>query len=319
MQKLKSMHIMSQLHSNPGGEEMNHAIRTTASFEGMNNERHDYDACYNYHEEWGLYGLHCHDFYELYIHYGGAKLYCVDNNVYPLEPDQLVVVPPFCMHGLLGDSAPRNYERAFLYITPATLKLCGAGTIDLERFLGKYIQSGQCHFQMSHEDAQQCKILLQQMAQDLHSTSSMTRFTNHVRMVNFLSIACQNMKNAKTTTEPIVVNEVMHEILSYINENYTQQMKLETLARQFGVSVSFLSHEFVRYTGRSVYDYVLHRRVQMAKAMITEAIPLNEVAYRCGFNDYSNFLRVFSKMAGMSPSAFRKRSKEAQKDPKRED
>ena len=53
--------------------------------------------------------------------------------------------------------------------------------------------------------------------------------------------------------------------------------------------------------------------------MITEAIPLNEVAYRCGFNDYSNFLRVFSKMAGMSPSAFRKRSKEAQKDPKRED
>lgn len=295
---------------------MNHTIRMTASFEGMNQERHDYDACYSHHEEWGLYGLHCHDFYELYIHYSGAKFYCVDNNVYPLEANQLVVVPPFCMHGLIGDSAPRNYERAFLYITPATLKTCTAGTIDLDRFFNKYAQSGQCHFQLSPQDALACKAHLQQMAENLNSQSSLTRFTNHVRMLNFLSIVCQNMKNAKTTTEPVVVNDVMQEILSYINEHYTQQMKLETLAHQFGVSVSFLSHEFVRYTGRSVYDYVLHRRVQMAKAMINEAMPLNEVAYQCGFNDYSNFLRVFSKMAGMSPSAYRKRNKEAQKDPK---
>ncbi len=293
---------------------MNHSIQMTASYEGMNIQRHDYDACYNYHEEWSLSKLHCHDFYELYIHYSGAKFYCVDNNVYPLEADQLMVVPPFCMHGLIGDGAPRNYERAFLYITPATLKTCGAGTIDLESFLNKYIQSGQCHFQLSHEDALSCKVYLQQMALDLHSTSSMTRFTNHVRMLNFLSIVCRSMKHAKTTTEPVVVNEVIHDILSYINENYTQTIKLEPLARQFGVSVSFLSHEFVRYTGRSVYDYVLHRRVQMAKAMINDGLPLGEVAYLCGFNDYSNFLRAFSKMAGMSPSAFRKLSKEAKKD-----
>ncbi len=298
---------------------MNHAIRSAASFEGMNNERHDYDACYRHDEAWGLYGLHCHDFYELYIHYKGAKFYCVDNNVYPLDADQLVVVPPFCMHGLIGESAPMDYERAFLYITPTMLKTCGAGVLDLENFLNKYIQNGQCHFQLPHEDALACKEYISQIAQDLHTTSSTTRFANHVRMLNFLSVVCRNMKHAKTTTEPIVVNEVMHEILSYINENYTQQMKLEALAHQFGVSVSFLSHEFVRYTGRSVYDYVLHRRVQMAKAMISEAIPLGEVAYRCGFNDYSNFLRVFSKMAGMSPSAYRKRSKDAQKDPKRTD
>jgi AraC-like DNA-binding protein len=113
--------------------------------------------------------------------------------------------------------------------------------------------------------------------------------------------------------------DTMQRCADYIDRSYAQELSLESLARQFGVSVSFLSHEFVRYTGRSVYDYVLHRRVQMAKAMINEAMPLNEVAYQCGFNDYSNFLRVFSKMAGMSPSAFRKRSKEAQKDPKRTD
>jgi AraC-like DNA-binding protein len=36
---------------------------------------------------------------------------------------------------------------------------------------------------------------------------------------------------------------------------------------------------------------------------------LNDIAYQCGFNDYSNFLRSFGKIVGMSPSQYRKRLK----------
>ena len=58
--------------------------RPTYSAMGMG--RYDYEACYQLDETWGLYGLHCHDFYELYIHLNGAKFYCIDNQVYPVEP-----------------------------------------------------------------------------------------------------------------------------------------------------------------------------------------------------------------------------------------
>ena len=51
---------------------------------------------------------------------------------------------------------------------------------------------------------------------------------------------------------------------------------------------------------------MLYRRVLYAKELIAAGKPLNEVAYQCGFNDYSSFLRSFSKMTGMSPSAYRK-------------
>ena len=114
------------------------------------------------------------------------------------------------------------------------------------------------------------------------------------------------MNRSEQAVEPIVVNEAMQDVLAYINEHYTTSIKLETLARQFGVSVSFLSHEFVKYTGRSVYDYVLYRRVLLAKEMISSGIPLSDVAFQCGFNDYSSFLRAFTKIAGVSPSAYRK-------------
>lgn len=281
-------------------------IALTSSFEGMNNLRHDYDVCYSHDEEWGLYGLHCHDFYELYIHYSGAKFYCVDNSVYPLKEDQLIVIPPFCMHGLLGDSIPVNYERGFVYMMPDMMRTCGAGTLDLERFIAKHTRRGNYMFQLEHEDAMTCKQLLQETSRDLQSPSALVRFGNHAKVLTFMSIIFNAMSRTKASEETVVVNEAIHDVLSYINENYTQPLKLENLARQFGVSVSFLSHEFVKYTGRSVYDYILHRRVLQAKALINAACPLNEVAYQCGFNDYSSFLRTFSKMAGMSPSAYRK-------------
>ena len=37
---------------------------------------------------------------------------------------------------------------------------------------------------------------------------------------------------------------------------------------------------------------------------------LNTIAYQCGFNDYSNFLRSFTKIIGVSPSAYRKQLQE---------
>ena len=70
--------------------------------------------------------------------------------------------------------------------------------------------------------------------------------------------------------------------------------------------MSWLSHEFARFTNRSVYDYILYRRVMLARQQMLGTASLNEIAYQCGFNDYSNFLRSFTRIVGMSPSRYRK-------------
>ena len=285
-------------------------VETRSAYSAMGNNRHDYEACTAYHDEWGLYGLHCHDFYEFYIHLQGARHYCIDNNVYPIAADHLMVIPPFRMHGLIGEQVLQQYARCFLYISPSMLKSCGGGQIDLEALISQNTQSGAFHFRMTPEEAQQCHQLLTDLQQTQDATAPIARFSNYSKLVQFLQIICQVMSRSSETLTPIVVNEAMQEVLAYINKHYTSTVKLETLARQFGVSVSFLSHEFVKYTGRSVYDYVLYRRVLQAKELISTSMPLNEVAYQCGFNDYSSFLRAFTKMAGMSPSAYRKSTRQ---------
>lgn len=281
-------------------------ISQRSSYAAMGMNRHDYEACYSHDQSWGLSSFHCHDFYELYIHFQGASFYCIDNQVYPMEANHLLVVPPFQMHGLVGSQVYHDYERCFLYISPAMLKVCGAGQIDLEQFFATHVHSGHHHFRMTEEEGATCKQIMQDLIKTQEDTSSLGKFSNHTKLLQFLNIICQVLHRSHESIEPVVVNEAMQEILAHVNQHFTAPIKLDSLARQFGVSVSFLSHEFVKYTGRSVYDYVLYRRVLLAKEMISSAMPLSEVAFQCGFNDYSSFLRAFTKMAGMSPSAYRK-------------
>ena len=278
------------------------------SYTAMGHGRHDYEPCYFFDELAGSFGYHCHDFYELYIHFSGADNYCVDNNVYPLQPNQLMIIPPFCLHGFIGDVHFHNYERAYVYVSSRVLQNAGCGQIDLPRLFGSYTDKGQYQFIMLEEDAAICKRLVQEMVAGLHDDTPMGRYANQVRLMSYLHILCQTVSRAQKKVEPIAVNDAMQEVLVYINDHFTQPQQLSDLARRFGMSVSLLSHEFVRFTGRSVYDYVLYRRVQLAKELITSGMQLNDVAYQCGFNDYSNFLRAFRRISDMSPSAYRKLS-----------
>ena len=132
-------------------------------------------------------------------------------------------------------------------------------------------------------------------------------------MINLLNVVCRTMRQTDPVEGEVFGSSIIQEILTYINNHYTQPIRMENLARSFGVSISWLSHEFARFTNRSVYDYVLYRRVMLARQQILGNASLNDIAYQCGFNDYSNFLRSFTKITGMSPSQYRKQLRQYSK------
>lgn len=193
---------------------------------------------------------------------------------------------------------------------PSLLKKAGCGQLDLQQLFNRYAERGQYQFLMHPDAARHCKTQIQLMIDGLQDTSALGSYTNFVRMLSFLQTVAQTVVHTKEKIEPLAANDPMHEVLNYINEHYVQHITLEELARHFGISASLLSHKFVMYTGRSVYDYVLYRRVLQAKEMINSSLALSEVAYQCGFNDYSCFLRAFRRVTGMSPNAYRKYAKE---------
>lgn len=120
---------------------------TINGYNAMGREDAEYEACYAVAEHHAISGLHCHDFYEFYIHYQGGKVYYVDGSVFPLQNNQLIIMPPFRMHGLVSGNSLQNYERGFLYLRPATLRKLGFGQIDLQRYFDSRLQSGKFYYE----------------------------------------------------------------------------------------------------------------------------------------------------------------------------
>ena len=269
----------------------------------------DFEARYLYSQEMEMTEYHCHDFYEIYLHLGGGQYFGLDDGLYLLKPNQVFIVPPFSMHGLSSDKALRQYERAYLNLSPEVLTILGCEQIDLDQFFRSYTAQGQNTFQLSPQEAQQCIAWIKELEQTASTEDPLTLFGQYATLINLLNLVCRGIRKSQTISSGVVSNSIIQKVLTYINSNYTQPLKIDQLAKQFGVSVSYLSHELARFTNRSVYDYVLYRRAMLACQMMQSDMSLNAIAYQCGFNDYSNFLRVFNKMLGTSPSKFRRKQR----------
>ena len=63
--------------------------------------------------------------------------------------------------------------------------------------------------------------------------------------------------------------------------------------------------EFKEYTGITIHQYLLTRRVLMAQDLIQQGMKPNEVAPKCGFQDYTSFYRAFKSRTGLSPEQYR--------------
>jgi len=275
------------------------------SFTTMPNIRYGFEAFYGYSDKMGYWEFHCHDFFEFYFYYKGGQYFSIENDLYKLEPGQMFIIPPFYMHGLSGVGEMIDYERAYVNISPQTMKLLGCEQIDLNQFFQSCVTKGMNHIQLKAEDAEYVRHLVQRLQENQHTTRQMDRFQNYALLQQLISLICRVVDQSQAVPGPVVSSGIIQQVLAHINSHYTQPLKIADLARQFNVSVSYLSHEFTKYTNRSIYDYILYRRVMLAKEMIHSNESLNVIACQCGFNDYSNFLRMFNKVVGISPREYR--------------
>ena len=269
-----------------------------------------YEAHYELSESMQVTQYHCHDYYELFIHLHGGEYMGVDHKLYQMEPNQVFILPPFCMHGLSCTREMRDYERAYLNISSDVMRTLGCGLMDLNQFFQSHAASGQNTYILSAEHARRfvdCVRKIQEAGE--RAADPILQLQNYALMMGLINLLCRVIDQSAPVREGPASNELIQKVLAYVNLHYTENLHMDELTRLFGVSLSYLSHEFSRFTNRSLYDYILYRRVTLSCQMMMGNDNLNEIAYQCGFNDYSNFLRAFSKVVGTPPSAYRRNLK----------
>jgi AraC-like DNA-binding protein len=99
-------------------------------------------------------------------------------------------------------------------------------------------------------------------------------------------------------------NNKINDIINYITLNITRKITLGELEKEFYINKFYLCHLFKDITGYTVTEYISRKKVALAKELLRENNSPVSVCAQVGYDDYSNFYRVFKKAAGMSPKAY---------------
>jgi AraC-like DNA-binding protein len=97
-------------------------------------------------------------------------------------------------------------------------------------------------------------------------------------------------------------------VTAHIEANLSEKLSLDGLAALTRLSTSYFAAAFRRSFGTSPYAYIIARRVELAKQQMAEGkLPLCEIALECGLADQSHLSRVFRRVTGTTPTAYRQR------------
>ena len=94
--------------------------------------------------------------------------------------------------------------------------------------------------------------------------------------------------------------------IEYMRENYKQQISLEELSEAVDISPKYFCVIFKAMTGMTAFEYLNAYRIEKAaKALISTDMGITDIAYNCGFNDLSYFIKTFKKYKNVTPKMFR--------------
>ena len=247
--------------------------------------------------------VHHHDFYEIYFLIDGEVSYWIEGQLHHVKPGELLLINPMVLHRPVVDPDSALYERFVLWVDKDYLRSLSTEQADLTRCF----ENGHTLL-LKPPSVQRAELsaLLSAMVRESYSSDwggercAAGVFLQFMVQLNRLAGSSGSERDRREEASPLV-----SQVLTYIDEHYSEELSLEHLSGRFYVSKYHLSHAFSREVGTGLYRYILLKRLLAARQLLAEGVPAGEVCTRCGFRDYTNFYRAFKAEYGVSPREIR--------------
>lgn len=265
--------------------------------------KNKYYAIAHLHNEEKTMNIHIHDCYEMYYSISGGKQFLIDNRFYDINPGDLFIINQFESH-YLTQINNMVHERIILSIHPDFLKEISTIKTDLSYCFTERNQVFNHRISLNKEQQNRFLYFIGKITTSNEFGSDIIErvaFMEMMVMINSLFITNHSSEMKDSTFQ---YNQQVQEILSYINQHIDEAITVELLAELFYISTSYICRIFKATTGTTINKYINARRITIAKSLLTVGLGVSEVCEKCGFNDYSNFLKAFTKAVGISPKKY---------------
>ena len=243
------------------------------------------------------FSYHYHDFHKVIIFLSGKAAYHIEGKSYYLKPWDILLVNRHAIHKPEIDfSVP--YERFVLWIRDdiksTELLRCFQKAIDRSYKLIRLVSDSQ-------EKLKQLLYELEAALKDEKFGSELlgsALFTQFMVYVNRIFLEKQYIYDARSYSS----DSQIEELLRYINHNLTEDLSIETLARKYYLSKYHMMRKFKEETGYTIHNYIISKRLLLARTKISKGTTIVKAAQLSGFSDYTTFSRAYKKQFGTAPS-----------------
>lgn len=239
--------------------------------------------------------LHTHDTCEIYCFLSGQGYYTVEGQDYPLTPGCVLVMRANETHKL-HISADRPYERIALHFSLRPFKNTPYDEL-VNIFRKKAL--GRRNMLPAVPELTRVVDFLKRITQDgMTPQESRTALLAYLPAILYeINMIMTSLAEPKYTEKDSLVKN----IIEYINNAPHQIDNVVVMEEIFGYSRSYLNRVFRASTGVPIWDYVILKRLTMARDLVRSGTPAATAAQISGFGDYSSFYRQYRKRFGITP------------------
>ncbi|MFT3740952.1 MAG: AraC family transcriptional regulator [Breznakibacter sp.] len=250
--------------------------------------------------------IHFHPEFELnYVANAKGAKRIVGDNIVEIEDLELVMVGPNLYHGW------EDYKNSKTTIHEITIQfprdLFGNGMLD--KNLLKPIKE---LFQHAQRGISFSKQTIKQVEDKIISLSQKRGFDSFIELQSLLyDLAISRDQKLLTNisfqrTSDFHSSDRIEKVYNFVKANFNKKIKLEEAAELLNMSVVSFTRLIKQRTGKSFVDFVNEMRLGYATRLLIETSKsVGEICFECGFNNVSNFNRIFKKKQGVTPSEFR--------------
>ena len=266
-----------------------------------------YEFHHSYNETPPTVEFHQHPFYEIFFFISGNVNYIIEGRSYKLRPGDILLTSNADIHR--PEVRPgRPYERIVIWLADDFFD-------HLKRFSGEDFTA--CFTDAALKDYRlirpddgtliRLRQLCEQMSDAKFSKKLGSAALTQAYLIEFLVRVCRAYYDTpESVKNDITEDEKVNQVIGYINENLADSLSLDNLAGRFYISKFYLSRRFKQFTGLTIYQYIMKKRLITARNMLRAGNPVTGSCLQCGFNDYSNFLKAFKREFGENPSFYSK-------------
>ncbi|WP_440118770.1 AraC family transcriptional regulator [Paenibacillus sp. QZ-Y1] len=254
---------------------------------------------------------HLHDWHEIIYVYRGQGTIFIDTGLEDMRAGDLFIIPGNTVHRALPDAGDPVTSSA-LFFSPGLLASAAGGSASALLSLFERCRKRRV-YKRHLDDSGQTKVAA--LIDDIQAEFQLEHHLSaHAAMLRLqlLLIVLERLEAAGPSSPDRSISGPgwLSTTLAHIDDKLRSGLSLPELAQQAAVSPAHFSRAFKRYTGMTLTDYALARRVIMAKEhLLRSDDTMTVVADACGFESLPHFYRQFKKLTGTTPAVYRKTMK----------